>query len=179
VVRTSLFLFPFWILLFSIPPTQNVQMPEATRWRLDGMRDESGSIAEDGRLQALEQLERNVRFWRMQKTSAAKNVTWIPRGPVDRSGRMRALVIHPDDPNIIWAAAGSGGVWKSEDSGATWRPLTDKLGLPAGCLVMDPKDSNVLYFGTGERFHSGGPGAGIFISRNGGESWKRLAGTKH
>ena len=151
---------------------------EATRWRLDGMKDEQGRIAEDGRMKALQQLERNLQF-SQQKPSTARAATWTPRGPIDRSGRMRALVIHPNDPSILWAAAGSGGIWKSEDAGVTWKPLTDKLGYPAGCLVMDPKNPDVLYFGTGERFHSGGPGAGIFVTRNGGSSWKRLAGTKH
>ncbi len=152
---------------------------EATRWRERAMRDEHGRITPDGRLKALQQLEANLSYWRNQKASAAITTeVWTARGPIDRGGRARALVVHPGDPQILWAAAGSGGLWKSEDAGASWRPIADKLGLPAGSLVIDPRNPDILYFGTGERFHSGGPGAGIFVSRDGGKSWKRLKRTR-
>jgi photosystem II stability/assembly factor-like uncharacterized protein len=148
---------------------------EASRWRMRVMRDEYGRIAPDGRLNALDDLQTNLN---QQNVQAARALIWTAQGPVDRSGRIRAMVIHPKDPNILWAAAGSGGIWKSEDAGETWKPLTDHLGLPAGSLIMDPQNPDILYFGTGERFHSGGPGAGIYVTRDGGTSWKLLSGTK-
>ena len=150
--------------------------PAATRWRVRAMRDEYGRIAPEGKLDAMRQVESNLRFWRNRRPGATAPV-WTARGPIDRGGRARALVIHPRDPRILWAAAGSGGLWKSEDAGASWRPIADRLGLPAGSMAMDPRNPDILYFGTGERFHSGGPGAGVFVSRDGGESWQRLAAT--
>jgi photosystem II stability/assembly factor-like uncharacterized protein len=144
--------------------------PEAAaRWRERVMRDEHGVLKSDGRLQALKQFE---------SSSKITNATWTALGPIDRGGRARALVIHPQDENILWLAAGSGGIWKSEDAGRTWYAIADQLGMPAGSLIIDPRDPDTLYFGTGERFHSGGPGAGIFVTHNGGINWERIASTK-
>ena len=129
--------------------------------------------------QALRQREINLNYWRNRTAPAAILAPiWTARGPIDRGGRARALVIHPQNPQILWAAAGSGGLWKSENGGNTWRPLADQLGLPAGSLAIDPHDPDVLFFGTGERFHSGGPGAGVYITRDGGDSWQRLNSTR-
>ena len=167
----------FLCLIFSCTGERGPE--EATRWRERAMRDEYGQITQDGRILALQQLEANLSYWRNQKSGAAIGTeVWTARGPFDRGGRARALIVHPEDPQILWAAAGSGGLWKSEDAGTSWRPLADKLGLPAGSLVMDPRNPDILYFGTGERFHSGGPGAGIFVTRDGGETWKRLGATR-
>jgi photosystem II stability/assembly factor-like uncharacterized protein len=150
----------------------------ATRWRERVMRDERGRLAVDGRVRALRQRDAQLTRWHERSSRLLEEPVWTARGPLTRGGRARALVVHPDRPEVLWAAAGSGGIWKSEDAGGTWRPLTDSLGLPAGCLVMDPRDPDRLYFGTGERFHAGGPGAGIYLSRDGGESWKRLEATR-
>ncbi|MCI0443453.1 hypothetical protein L0152_09580, partial [bacterium] len=148
----------------------------ATRWRERAMRDEHGRIPVNARVEALRELESNLKYWQEQKSIQAP--VWIAQGPFDRGGRARALVVHPKDPNILWAAAGSGGLWKSEDAGESWRPIADKLGLPAGTLVIDPRNPQILYFGTGERFHSGGPGAGMYVTHDGGSSWKLLSATK-
>ena len=161
-------------------PAARGRGPEAaTRWRLRAMRDEHGRLAPQGRGQALRQLAANLSYWRARKAPAAIGAAaWIAQGPINRGGRARALVVHPREPRVLWAAAGSGGLWKSEDAGASWRPIADHLGLPAGSLAIDPRSPDVLYFGTGERFHSGGPGAGVYVSRNGGASWRRLAATR-
>ena len=163
---------------YEIPRKRQRGPAEATRWRERAMRDEYGRLTPDGRTKALQQLNDNLNYLGNQKTESAVSENWTARGPIDRGGRARSLVVHPRDPQILWAAAGSGGLWKSEDAGVTWRPVADKLGLPAGSLVMDPQNPDILYFGTGERFHTGGPGAGIFVSRDGGETWKRLAATR-
>ena len=158
------------------PKTFERDAEAATRWREHAMRDEYGRVPVNARVEALRDLESNLKYWQERRSTQAPE--WIARGPFDRGGRARALVVHPKDSNILWAAAGSGGLWKSEDAGESWRPIADKLGLPAGTLVMDPRNPQTLYFGTGERFHSGGPGAGIYVTRDGGLSWKLLPGTK-
>src|SRR5262249_50339692 len=50
---------------------------------------------------------------------------WIPLGPGNVGGRTRALLIHPTNPNTMYAGSVAGGVWKSTDGGATWNPLND------------------------------------------------------
>ncbi len=109
--------------------------------------------------------------------------TWQWLGPGNIGGRTRALVIHPTTPATLWAAGVSGGVWKSTDSGQSWRALDDLMAsLAVPSLALDPKDPNVLYAGTGEYIGSAGDlaslrGLGIFKSTNGGTSWQRLEST--
>jgi hypothetical protein len=101
---------------------------------------------------------------------------WTPIGPRNIGGRTRSLLPHPTDPNIVYAGAVSGGIWKSVNGGANWTPLNDFLpSLIVSCMVMDPKNPNILYAGTGEYFR----GAGVFKTTDGGTTWNRLASTNN
>jgi len=105
---------------------------------------------------------------------------WTPLGPGNVGGRTRALVIDPHQPRTLYAGGVAGGVWKSIDGAASWRPLTDLLpNLAIGSLAMDPAHSNVLYAGTGEGYFNGDAarGAGIFRTINGGVTWQQLTAT--
>lgn len=79
-------------------------------------------------------------------------------------GPVTALVVDPQDSNIVYAGGWGAGVFKSEDAGATWYPA--RLGLTnlyINSMAIDPTDSSVLYAGT---YHKG-----IFKTTNGGASW--------
>lgn len=105
---------------------------------------------------------------------------WTSLGPGNIGGRTRAMVIHPQEPNIIYAAGVSGGVWKSTDGGSTWAPISDLMAnISVNSLAMDPKDSKVIYAGTGEGYFAGDSvqGAGIFRTTDGGTVWTRLDST--
>jgi hypothetical protein len=52
---------------------------------------------------------------------------WEPLGPGNIGGRTRTLVIHPTQPDIMYAGGVSGGVWKTTDAGQTWTPLADQI----------------------------------------------------
>jgi hypothetical protein len=109
---------------------------------------------------------------------------WESLGPANQGGRTRVLLIHPQDPKIMYAAAVTGGVWKTTDAGENWAPLTDlfpTLGL--GALAMDPANPDILYAGTGFWFNtlsgtnvfgSAPLGTGIFRTRDAGQSWEPL-----
>ncbi|MBI3679576.1 MAG: hypothetical protein HY235_04190 [Acidobacteria bacterium] len=105
---------------------------------------------------------------------------WEELGPGNIGGRTRALVIHPTDDKIMFAAGVSGGVWKTTDSGASWRLLNDLLpSLAVVTLAMDPRNPDVLYAGTGEWFTGNGlRGQGIFKSTDGGVTWVHLEATR-
>ena len=67
------------------------------------------------------------------------------------AGRIRAIVVRPDNPDVIWVAAASGGFWKSSNGGADWSQADDFLpALTFSSLTIDPQNANVLYAGTGE-----------------------------
>src|SRR5436305_5390840 len=105
---------------------------------------------------------------------------WTALGPGNIGGRTRALVVDPRQPSALYAAGVAGGVWKSTDTGVSWRPLADLLAnIAINSLAMDPANSSVLYAGTGEGYFNidAVRGAGIFKTTDGGATWTRLAAT--
>ncbi len=102
---------------------------------------------------------------------------WTSLGPGAIGGRTRALLIHPTDPNTMYAAAVTGGIWKSTDAGQHWIPLTDGLpNLTFSTLAFDPKDPKVIYAGQGERY-AYFSGLGIVKTTDGGNTWNYLPAT--
>lgn len=98
-------------------------------------------------------------------------------GPALMSGRIADIAILPEDPSTWYVAVGSGGVWKTENSGTTWQPLFDgQSSYSIGALGLDPHNSNVVWVGTGENTggRHNGFGDGIYRSKDGGKSWKNM-----
>ncbi len=98
-------------------------------------------------------------------------------GPALMSGRIADIAIHPDNNNIWYVAVGSGGVWKTENSGTTWDPIFDSQGTYSiGCVTIDPSNSERIWVGTGENVGGRhvGYGDGIYKSEDGGKSWKNM-----
>jgi hypothetical protein len=116
----------------------------------------------------------------MRKQDLEALPAWTELGPNNVGGRTRALLIHPTNPSVMYAAGVSGGVWKTTNGGALWTPLADLMANLAVCsLAMDPKNPNVIYAGTGEGYFNidGIRGAGVFKTTDGGATWTRLAST--
>lgn len=98
-------------------------------------------------------------------------------GPAFMSGRIGDIVIDPVDRSTWYVAASSGGVWKTTNSGVTWKPIFDGYGsYSIGCLALDPNDRFTLWVGTGENNsqRSVGYGDGLYKSTDGGESFKKV-----
>ena len=90
------------------------------------------------------------------------------------AGRVSVIVIHPDDPDVLFAGGAQGGVWKSTDVGESWEPLTDgECSLAMGHIAIDPEDPDIIYAGTGEQHFSGDSyyGCGVLRTLDGGETW--------
>src|SRR6185503_20961482 len=106
--------------------------------------------------------------------------TWQSLGPGNVGGRTRALLVDPINPDVMYAAAVAGGIWKTTNGGDSWAPLNDFLAnIAVTCMAIDPSNPNVLYAGTGEGFFNadGVRGAGIFKSNDAGAHWTRLPAT--
>lgn len=108
---------------------------------------------------------------------------WRFLGPGNIGGRTRVLVVDPVQPHVLYTGGVSGGIWKSISAGAEWEPIGDDLAnIAVNALVMDPRDHNVLYAGTGEGYFreevrgTALPlrGDGIFVTRDAGETWTRI-----
>ncbi len=111
---------------------------------------------------------------------------WESLGPDYVGGRTRSLVFHPDNPDIIYSAGVSGGVWKSNNAGQNWQPISDDLeNLAVVSLALIPTSPNVVIAGTGEGVYVGRPivrsrgveGNGIYRSVDDGQTWQPVVQT--
>ncbi|MDZ7878754.1 MAG: T9SS type A sorting domain-containing protein [Saprospiraceae bacterium] len=97
-----------------------------------------------------------------------------------QGGRTRAVLVDVANPNRIFAGCVSGGLWRSNDAGASWQILNDAAStLSVTCIVQNPLKTNEIYYGTGEirGASQGVAGAGIFKSTDGGLTFTQLAVT--
>lgn len=102
-------------------------------------------------------------------------------GPALTSGRIADIAIHPEDESVWYVAVGSGGVWKTENSGTTWTTIFDKQSsYSIGCVTIDQNSPNIVWVGTGENVGGRhvGFGDGIYKSEDDGKTWKNL-GLQH
>jgi photosystem II stability/assembly factor-like uncharacterized protein len=99
------------------------------------------------------------------------------------------ILIDPRNPNTVyvacqgplWRSGGERSLYKTTDGGKTWNPvltISENTGITD--VVMDPRDSNVLYAASYQRRRhvwtliNGGPEANIYKSVDGGATWDTL-----
>ena len=113
----------------------------------------------------------------IQKDTIFNGLKFRSLGPAFTSGRIADIAIHPENENIWYVAVGSGGVWKTENSGTTWSPVFDgQSSYSIGCLTIDPNNSHTIWVGTGENVGGRhvGFGDGIYKSDDDGITWKNM-----
>lgn len=98
-------------------------------------------------------------------------------GPAYASGRIADFAVNPNNHSEYYVAVASGNLWKTTNSGTTWKPIADTVrSYSYGVVVLDPNNSNVVWAGTGENNHQRalGYGCGVIKSTDGGESWYNM-----
>jgi photosystem II stability/assembly factor-like uncharacterized protein len=98
-------------------------------------------------------------------------------GPALTSGRVSDFAFHPGNSQTFYVSMASGGVWKTENNGITWKPVFDNYGSFAiGVVELDPSNPNTVWVGSGENNaqRSVGYGDGVYKSTDGGKSWKNM-----
>lgn len=96
-------------------------------------------------------------------------------GPAGMSGRITAIDVDLSNPNTIFAGAASGGVWQSDNSGTSWRPIFDEQStLAIGSIKINQSNPSEIWVGTGEGNprNSLNTGKGIYKSLDRGKTWK-------
>lgn len=99
-------------------------------------------------------------------------------GPSLVTGRIADFDVDPKNPNVYYVATAAGGVWKSVNRGITWESTFDRGGsFNLCCIKVDPKDSNIVWLGTGENSNprSSMIGDGLYKSTDAGMTWTRVA----
>ncbi|MFN8011974.1 MAG: hypothetical protein U0P81_11305 [Holophagaceae bacterium] len=98
-------------------------------------------------------------------------------GPAVMSGRIAAIDGHLDQGRLtLYVGAASGGVWKSQNGGTTWKPVFDKHAQSIGAIRVDPSNPKTVWVGTGESWvrNSVSVGDGVYKSTDAGETWTRM-----
>ncbi len=118
--------------------------------------------------------------------------TWKHMG-LEKSGRIGRIVVDPLDPDTVFAAVmghaygpqQERGVYRTQDGGKTWeRVLFADENTGAADIVMDPNNPNILFAGMWPLLirtwgrTSGGPGGGLWMSKDGGDNWEDLTGAR-
>lgn len=104
------------------------------------------------------------------------------------AGRVTAIATHPTSRNIAYAGGALGGVWRTADAGATWKPVFEGQDtMSIGSIAVDRTTPTTVFVGTGELnatrpYGVGGPidsyfGTGLFKSTNSGGTFTKVGGT--
>lgn len=115
----------------------------------------------------------------MKESSPHKNLKWQFLGPTNISGRVTDVAVTTPRSNTysIYAATASGGVWKTENEGTTWKPVFEHgVSTSVGDVTIAPSNQDVVWIGLGEAnvFRSSMAGAGVYKSIDAGETWKHM-----
>jgi photosystem II stability/assembly factor-like uncharacterized protein len=114
--------------------------------------------------------------------------TWSSMG-LQETSNIHRILINPQQPDVVYAGAIGNpfkahperGVFKTTDGGKSWKKIlytNDSSGI--GDMIMDPSNPNKIFAAmwqhhrTPYSFHSGGNGSGLFVTIDGGETWKKL-----
>jgi len=103
----------------------------------------------------------------------------VPRniGPAGMSGRVTSIDVVLSDPSTIYVGTASGGLWKSESGGISWKPIFDKVNVQSiGAVKVQQNNPDVIWVGTGEGNprNSLNSGYGLYKSIDGGKNWKLM-----
>lgn len=96
------------------------------------------------------------------------------------SGRMRTILPHPTNPNIVYLLTSSGGLWKTTDflsNKPHWTATTDTQATTSGGAAAFGRDPNTIYLGLGDPFHGSGLTGGFMLkTTDGGNTWSAPIG---
>lgn len=98
-------------------------------------------------------------------------------GPAFASGRIADIAVNPANHSQWFIGVAAGNVWKTDNAGATWKPVFDRYGAwSIADVEIDPNNPHAVWVGTGE-YNSQraiGYGDGVYLSLNGGKSFKNM-----
>jgi photosystem II stability/assembly factor-like uncharacterized protein len=114
----------------------------------------------------------------MEQASPYRSLSWSFLGPTNISGRATdTAVADRNGQRRIYAAYATGGVWKTDDNGASWQAVFEHMpSTSVGDISVAPSNPDIVWVGTGESniFRASMPGAGIYKSTDAGRTWQHM-----
>lgn len=131
---------------------------------------------------------RSIRYVGMASGNVWKTMnagtTWQPIFDDYGSFSIGVVTLDPNDPNVIWLGTGENnsqrsvgygdGVYKSVDAGKSWQHMGLKTSEHIGKIIVDPRDSKVVYIASQGPLWSGGGERGLYKTTDGGATWERV-----
>jgi len=108
------------------------------------------------------------------KLNVLNQLEWRNIGPAAMGGRISGIEGVAGNPRLLYAATGSGGLFKSTNGGITWQAIFERPEtISIGDIAIDPKHPDTVWVGTGEANvrNSVSIGGGMYFSDDGGKSW--------
>ena len=109
--------------------------------------------------------------------TAFSRLEWRSIGPAIMGGRIADVEGVPGDPNVVYVASASGGLWKTTNGGVRWTPIFERQGtISIGDIALAPSNPEVVWVGTGESNtrNSVSFGDGVYKSNDGGKTWQHM-----
>ncbi|UVS79716.1 VPS10 domain-containing protein [Actinokineospora sp. UTMC 2448] len=161
----------------STPETSGADAAERTadpvgaeEWMYLQRANPDGSIPDAAVTQAIAQSEQ------LGVAAAGTDQVWKQLGPGNIGGRIRDIATDPTTRGVVYIATGTGGLWRTDDGGATFDTAwDDRLPQSMGAVAVDSR--GVVWAGTGEPDHGGGSayyGKGVYKSTDGGATWTNV-----
>ncbi|NWG13557.1 MAG: glycosyl hydrolase, partial [Acidobacteria bacterium] len=117
------------------------------------------------------------------KTTNA-GITWTPVFQNEGSYSIGALAVDRRNPDTVWVGTGEAnnqrsvgygdGIYRSDDAGKSWKNLGLKSSEQIGRIVIDPRDSNVVYVAAYGPLWAAGGERGLYRTADGGKTWTRI-----
>ncbi|MEI7983871.1 MAG: hypothetical protein WCI71_19650 [Bacteroidota bacterium] len=90
-------------------------------------------------------------------------------------GRINAIAFHPTNPDILYAGAPSGGIWKTVNGGQFWTYNSGNIPtIGVSAILINPNEPKIMYAGTGDIYGNDCTGTGIYKSIDGGSDWQAV-----
>jgi photosystem II stability/assembly factor-like uncharacterized protein len=110
--------------------------------------------------------------------------TWTPVFDHEGSYSIGCLAIDPGNPSVVWVGTGENnsqrsvsygdGIYRSEDGGKTWKNMGLKTSEHISKIVIDPRDTDVVYAASQGPLWSAGGERGLYKTEDGGKTWKAV-----